>query len=78
MSAYFKSDGRYIYLLKKYCEFYIPMSYFDDTAGFAQDYGATVNAMGIFNVGFLFGDINVRLFADTVIFSIAIYGWGNP
>jgi len=52
MSDYFKSDGRYIYLLKKYCEFYIPMSYFDDTAGFAQDHGATINAMGIFNVGF--------------------------
>jgi len=52
MSDYFKSDDRYIYLVKKYCEFYIPMSYFDGTSGFAQDMGPTINVMGIFNVGF--------------------------
>ena len=52
MSDYFKSDGRFIYLLKPYCEFYIPQFYFDGTNGFAQDMGASINVMGIFNIGF--------------------------
>lgn len=52
MSEYFKSDGRFIYLEKPYCEFYIPQFYFDGSNGFAQDMGASINVMGIFNVGF--------------------------
>ena len=50
--AYFKSDQRFIYLEKPYCEFYIPLSYFDGTAGFAEDQGQKIKTMGIFNVGF--------------------------
>ena len=52
MSEYFKSDDRFIYLQKPYCEFYIPTSYFDGANGFAQDMGASINVMGIFNIGF--------------------------
>ena len=32
MSEYFHSDKRFIYLDKPYCEFYIPMKYFEGVA----------------------------------------------
>lgn len=50
--AYFKSDSKYIYLEQDYCEFYIPISYFEGTSGFAEDQGQMIKAMGIFNIGF--------------------------
>lgn len=49
---YFKSDQKFIYLERSYCEFYIPISYFEGTAGFAEDQGQTIKVMGIFNIGF--------------------------
>jgi hypothetical protein len=49
--AYFKSDGKYIYLEKPYCEFYIPMSFFENV-GFAEDQGQMIKVLGIFNIGF--------------------------
>lgn len=52
MSEYFKSDGQYIYLEKPYCEFYIPMKYFENVAGFATDLGTTIKALGVFDVSF--------------------------
>lgn len=48
----FRSDDKYIYLVKPYCEFYIPTGYFDGAAGFASDLGQTIHTLGIFNVGF--------------------------
>ena len=50
--AYFRSDGKYIYLEAQMCEFYIPKYYFDSTAGFAEDKGDIVKALGVFDVGF--------------------------
>ena len=52
MSNYFKSDQTSIYLLTPYCEFYIPMDYFDTSAKFAEDRGQVIKVLGIFNVGF--------------------------
>lgn len=52
MSEYFKSDGQYIYLEKPYCEFYIPMKYFENVAGFATDLGTIIKALGVFDVSF--------------------------
>lgn len=51
MASYFRSDGKFIYLEADYCEFYIPMDYFDDTGKFAEDLGDTIKCLGIFNVG---------------------------
>ena len=48
---YFRSDGKYIYLEAEYAEFYIPKFYFEDTAKFAEDAGAIVKALGVFDVG---------------------------
>lgn len=48
----FKSDNQFIYLERPYCEFYIPMSYFEEAAGFAEDLGQKINTLGVFNVGF--------------------------
>lgn len=56
MSEYFRSDKRFIYLEKPYCEFYIPMKYFDGVAGFATDFGSTIKTMGVFDVGFFEND----------------------
>lgn len=47
----FRSDGSYIYLDVPYCEFYIPMYYFDTTRRFAEDLNDHVEVLGIFNVG---------------------------
>lgn len=45
-----KSDG-YIVLAVPYCEFYIPMIYFDETKQFATDYSSYIKTLGLFNVG---------------------------
>lgn len=48
----FRSENGNIYLDSQYCEFYIPMYYFDGAHGkFAVDNGNTINVLGIFNVG---------------------------
>lgn len=47
----FKSDNTFIYLDTPYCEFYIPMFYFSDKYGFAEDYGNTIRGLGLFNIG---------------------------
>ena len=47
----FRSDGNFIYLDVPYCEFYIPMYYFDSSGKIAEDLGDTINVLGIFNVG---------------------------
>lgn len=47
----FRSEGDYIYLDASYCEFYIPMSYFDSSRNFAEDFNDTIKVLGIFNVG---------------------------
>lgn len=48
----FTSDDSSIYLNIPYCEFYIPMFYFDGTTKkFADDEGSIINVLGIFSVG---------------------------
>lgn len=47
----FKSDGSFIYLEASYCEFYIPMYYFDTTRRFAEDMSDHIDVLGLFNVG---------------------------
>lgn len=51
----FKSEKNDIILTDKYCEFYIPKNYFDDSNKFSEDYGKTIHTIGIFNVG-IFND----------------------
>lgn len=49
----FRSDDDFIYLNVPYCEFYIPMYYFDSAASsrFAEDFNDKIDVLGIFNVG---------------------------
>lgn len=47
----FRSDGNFIYLDIPYCEFYIPMYYFDTTKKFAEDLSDKIRVLGFFNVG---------------------------
>lgn len=47
----FRSDGNFIYLNAPYCEFYIPMYYFDTSRRFAEDLSDKINVLGLFNVG---------------------------
>ena len=47
----FRSDNENIYLNAEYVEFYIPMYFFDTTAGFAEELTNTINVLGIFNIG---------------------------
>lgn len=47
----FKIQGDDIILDTQYCEFYIPMYYFDTTSKFAEDLNDKIRTMGIFNVG---------------------------
>ena len=47
----FVSDGRNVVLKDSYCEFYIPMSYFDKKYSFAEELGDMINVLGLFNVG---------------------------
>ena len=56
--AYFKSDGKFIYLDAPYAEFYIPDYYFKNNA-FAEDYGSKIRGIGVFDVGFF--DSNQKL-----------------
>lgn len=49
--AYFRSDGKYIYLEAEYAEFYIPKMYFESTSKFAEDSGNVIKALGVFDVG---------------------------
>lgn len=47
----FRSDGDFIYLNSSYCEFYIPLFYFDTSRNFAIDFNDKIEVLGIFNVG---------------------------
>lgn len=47
----FRSDGNYIYLDVPYCEFYIPMTYFDKSNDFAEDLNDIIKVFGVFMVG---------------------------
>ena len=47
----FESKGRDILLKDKYCEFYIPMFYFDSNYRFAENLGDRISTFGIINVG---------------------------
>lgn len=47
----FRSDNVNIYLDIPYCEFYIPMYYFDSSKHFAEDLNDHIYVLGIFNVG---------------------------
>ena len=47
----FRSDGNHIYLNIPYCEFYIPMYYFDSSRRYAQDLSDKIKVLGFFNVG---------------------------
>lgn len=54
----FRSDGTNIYLDAPYCEFYIPMYFFDASKvnSFAEDNNETIKTLGIFNVGVFDGN----------------------
>lgn len=45
----FRTDDRYIYLNIPYCEFYIPLDYFDSK--WATKLSDTIRTLGLFNVG---------------------------
>lgn len=45
----FRSDDRYIYLNVQYCEFYVPMSYFDSK--WMVQLSDTIKGLGLFNIG---------------------------
>lgn len=47
----FKIQGDNIHLDVQYCEFYIPMYYFDTTSRFAEDLNDRIQTLGVFNVG---------------------------
>lgn len=47
----FDSNDNMITLKDKYCEFYIPMYYFDSNYGFAENLGDKIDTFGVFNVG---------------------------
>lgn len=53
--AHFKSEDGSLYLLDNYCEFYIPLSYFDGNK-FGEDLGQEIKVLGLFPVGFFSGD----------------------
>ena len=57
----FRSDDRYIYLNAQYCEFYVPMSYFDSK--WMVQLSDTIKGLGLFNIGiFENGELkNIRL-----------------
>lgn len=50
-NTYFKREKGSLYLTAPYCEFYIPMYYFDNTK-FATETGFTITTIGIFDVAF--------------------------
>lgn len=47
----FKDENEYLYLDIPYCEFYIPLYYFDTTRKFAEEFGDYIHVLGLFNVG---------------------------
>lgn len=47
----FRLEGTDILLDIPYCEFYIPMYYFDSSRNFATDLSEKISLLGIFNVG---------------------------
>ena len=47
----FMTKGNMIALKDKYCEFYIPYFYYDESYGFAENLGDKLNVFGVFNVG---------------------------
>ena len=47
----FDSKNGSVVLKDTYCEFYIPMFYFDKNYNFAEDLGDKISTFGIFNVG---------------------------
>ena len=47
----FETKGNMIALKDKYCEFYIPLYYFDSNYNFAENLGDKINTFGVFNVG---------------------------
>lgn len=51
MGSIFKENDGQICLNVPYCEFYIPMYYFDPSNKFAQDFIDRISILGIFNVG---------------------------
>lgn len=48
--AVFRSDGKKIYIDEDYCEFLIPMDWFDESKKFAVDQGNIIGMCGICNV----------------------------
>lgn len=75
--ANFRSDNSYIYLEKPYCEFYIPLSFFDSSGGFAEDMGQIIKALGIFNVGFFENDklVEMRVLNLPTYINILVYDY---
>ena len=75
--ANFRSDNSYIYLEKPYCEFYIPLSFFDSSGGFAEDMGQMIKALGIFNVGFFENDklVEMRILNLPTYINILVYDY---
>lgn len=73
---FFSSDGSYIYLEKPYCEFYIPLSYFEESSGFATDNGDMLKVLGVFDVCFFENGkvtdkkmLNLPTFIDLYVYS---------
>ena len=50
-ASVFYSDDDFIYTKVSYCEFYIPMIFFDTTTKFAEFLNDHINVLGIFNIG---------------------------
>ena len=71
----FRSDGDYIYLNSSYCEFYIPMEYFDPTVNFSTDMSDKIRTFGFFNVGIFEGGKlkDLRILNLPVIIEIYVY-----
>lgn len=76
---FFRSDNKYIYLNSPYCEFYIPMYYFDGIGGFAEDLGQHIRTLGVFDVGFFENGklkemhvMNVPTWIDVVVYDSEI------
>ena len=82
---FFSSDGSFIYLEKPYCEFYIPISYFEDTSGFATDKGDILSVFGIFDISFFENGtvtdrkiMNIPTFIDLFVYSSEISTADTP
>lgn len=74
----FRSDGNNIYLNAPYCEFYIPMYYFDSskTSSLAEDNNETIRVLGLFDVGVFDGSgklTEMKLFNVPTMININVY-----